>query len=687
MRRSVKMGCKIKEAKQANESFLNRYEKGVDNFFNQVGDKINHADPLNMLTTTSVQKEFSHVIREYQVALKEIYDDAGEVHKYLKEDLTDIESQSLVRALNGDMDPIELDTHIKPLYERLRAKIDSNAQDLINAAALQEESKIDNYLKRYYEKHLEEKGALSKIFHSKEFMKRKDLTHDERIALGMVEDASIVVSKTLSEQRTQLLKASVLKSIADKFAKEEPLEGYTIVSDETNGGGIYKYGALAGKYIPTEILNDLQHAELAKENLGIIEKFWFPFIDHVKVNVTVKNPVTHLYNIGSNVMLSFLNGDFKALGETMALKVKDPKAFKELVKKANKYGLDSSLKDFEDMTSYIEEGKGNIALSLLQNLYMTQNSKVGKSIRKLYDWEDKIFKLAGFKRLIEEGLSEKEAFIKASEVYVDYSTPLPAFVRTMDKSGLFPFIHYVYKSTPATMKVIAKHPIRYMLLQTALIGTGASAWLSNNDDDYKPEWAKDQLNLFGAKEWVNLNDSWYLNLGRMLPAMKFGGLDFSLDTGFGFVGGVVNIAQGKTPLGYNIAGVYDPDHIKVSKKLLTMAENYLPPVTFGRYGQRVSKKALGIEQKNYYNEDMGYDELILRATGVRRFNEKKEVEKKLKKAKREKNYKDKQQPLDKTTHENEYNKIARRLKQAGNSIGADLSAKEEFKLPKFDLEI
>jgi hypothetical protein len=235
------------------------------------------------------------------------------------------------------------------------------------------------------------------------------------------------------------------------------------------------------------------------------------------------------------------------------MKVKQPNKFKKLIDKANKYGLNSSLKDFESIDVHLtNKSKVNVGLSIMKNLYLAQGSKAGDKIRKLYDWEDKIFKVAGFKRLLDEGVAESEAFSKASEVYVDYATPLPDFVRTIDKSGLFPFMHYVYKATPATLKVIAKNPIKYALFQTVLLGTGASSWLDNGSEDEdlkKPKWAKNQANLFGVKEWVGFGNGWYLNLGRMIPAMKFGGLDFSLDTGFGFVGGIVNIANGKTPLG------------------------------------------------------------------------------------------------------------------------------------------
>lgn len=663
------MRCRTKEVSK-------KLDSNVDAIFSKMGDKLNEFDKYNVLTTTKIQKDFAKTIQEYQIALGDIYESAGDIQKHLADELLPNESESLVRALNGDMNPLKLDKQLKPLYEKMRVKIDANADELVSLGAMKSKSKIKDYLKRYYEKYQEEKGFLGKIYFNEKFKKRKNLTHDERVALGMIEDASIVIPKTLADQRTQILKANVLKTVADRFGKDEEFENSVKISNETNGG-IYKYGALANKYVPKEIANSLNSSQLAKETLGIMEKYWFPVIDHIKVNVTVKNPVTHLYNIGSNVMLAGLNGDLTALGKVMYMKVKQPNKFKKLVTQANKFGLNSSLKDFEDIDVHItDKSKVNVGLSILKNLYLAKDSKAGDKIRTLYDWEDKIFKLSAFKRLLDEGMEQSEAFRKASEVYVDYATPLPDFVRTIDKSGLFPFMHYVYKATPATMKVIAKNPIKYTLLQTALLGLGASSWLddgSETEDLMKPQWAKNQANLFGAKEWVGFGDGWYMNLGRMIPAMKFGAMDFSMDTGFGFVGGFVNMANGKTPLGYNISGQYDEGYIKAGKKLLTMAENYLPPLTFGRYGQRFSKKLMGIEQKNYYKEDMSYAELGGRALGIRKFNEKKELESKKRKAKNLKRYKDKNKKSDKTKNQKEYNETLKKIKKSAKDGGFDLS--------------
>ena len=206
--------------------------------------------------------------------------------------------------------------------------------------------------------------------------------------------------------------------------------------------------------------------------MGILEQNFYPIIDHIKVNMTVKNPVTHLYNVGSNTMLVGLHGHTIALGETLLLRATDKAAFDALVKDANKYGLNSNLMDIEVRDSIKEPTKNPIA-ALWHEIYMSQGSKVGDKVREIYEWEDKIFKLAAFKEKTEAYTKkygeeptpkEKRAMMdEANAEYIDYSTPMPPIFRALDKSGLMPFFHYQLKAAPMVVKAAAKHPLRERL--------------------------------------------------------------------------------------------------------------------------------------------------------------------------------------------------------------------------------
>jgi len=625
---------------------------------------------------TTLQKDVSEIVNSYRNVKANIYESAGDIKEYLGT-LSKEDSQSLVRALNGDIEATELKGNLVDLYGRFREVIDTKADELVKLGVLDEKNKIEHYLKRYYTQYVEEGHSGSSIAYSK-LKKRKDLSLEERIALGMLEDADFVIPQTIAEQNVLIEKAKTLKTLADKFGLDEEKEGYVKISDESVGGGVKKWGALAGKYVPLEVKKELDHARFVADQNNILETGLYPIIDHLKVNLTVKNPVTHVYNIASNVLLAGLNGDLMAVGKVLHMRAKAPNEFKKLLKQANKHGLNSYLDDFETAHIALEaDGKVNPVASIWKNLYMTQDSKLGKNVRKLYDWEDKLFKLSAFKKYLDEGVPEKDAFKQATDVYVDYSTPLPAAVRVLDKSGLMPFLHYQYKSTPAVAKVMAKNPLRTALMATGAATLGITSFQNDEEELLTPDWADDKFNLFGVAEWVRLGNGYYLNAGRMIPATKF---EFELG---GIVKGAMDIINGKTPLGYNIGSKYDTELEKYGKRALVMAENYLPSLTLGRYMQRgvhIGLADAGIVEgkKNYYGEDMTFTELGSRAMGVRKFNEAKEAQSKLKAAKNKKKHQTKK-GTDKKKTEEEYNKTAQRVNKAATKAGVVLpKGKDDF---------
>ncbi|MDD2784773.1 MAG: hypothetical protein PHO52_11175, partial [Sulfuricurvum sp.] len=252
----------IKDSEQPDKKTYTSTKNILEKMIDTIGEKIeNGADMLPdgirpWLHPTKAQKLFA----EYQSAMREesarIWEQAREIKDYLeKNTVSENSSRDLVRALGGDMDPSKLSEELQPLYAQMRKVIDANAQALIDAGALDEKHSINDYLKRYYEKHEKELGFFKKSLSMGKKFARKDLTHDERLALGMIEDASLVIPNTLAEQRIQLMQARVLKQIAEDFALDEPHEGYARISDESvsHNGSVKKYGALAGKYVPMEL--------------------------------------------------------------------------------------------------------------------------------------------------------------------------------------------------------------------------------------------------------------------------------------------------------------------------------------------------------------------------------------------------------------------------------------------------
>lgn len=676
-RKSFKKDVMDKWAEYANKTykFADTLSKIADKKLQQI-PFLNELEFFNVDETKQMMSEIQNKFYKMQA---DINADANRLREGLnaRKYMTPESRANLGRALDGSLKREDLREELQPIYDKMREYINNNANRLVEKGLLKEENKIDDYIKRVYDNRQAEKQRAKNYF--TRLVARRKLSYEERVARNQIEDVAFIYPLTISEQKRQLAKGEFFESLANVFGKDEPFENAVRIENVDVGGGIKKYGALSGKWVNKEVKNMLDDMNIFKETqTGLMQMLhlYMEAIKHIKINVTVKNPVTHLYNVGSNMVMAYLNGDLTSLAKVLSMRISDPQGFKNLVERANQYGLnsfvDSLEKDMGDFNPKEELSLHNIGLKILKNIYGTKDSVTGDSLRKIYDWEDKIFKLANFKKNLDLGINEKEAFKEANEVYINYNSPIPNTWAYADRLGFAPFLNFTYKTIPSTFKVITKSPInlaKYIALHFILFELGASQF--GDDDSWGlPKWAGDKINFFMAKEWVKLGESsWYINVGRALPGMKLGFWNFGSDVWnipAGFIGSFINIANGKTPLGYNIGSKYDDALDSLAKRAENFAENFAPPFSpIGRYGQRTLATLMGKPMKNYYDQPMGVPEIMLRAIGIRNFNPGKEVVTKAKNANNKLNYvlKDPEsKDKDKQKAWKEYNEVMDELK-------------------------
>ena len=672
--------CPLKEIQERSSKLLDRWALKVDDVFDKASLGLDKAAKWTdenipfageLLNIREHGKEIDDLLGEYHRTTAAIYTQAGQFKEYLGK-LSLENRKAMFKALDGEMNPEKLPEYVRPLYEKVRKTIDDGAQALVDAGALESKNVIKDYVKHYYKKHMDEakeNSRIAKALRQSKFFARKQMSWEQKQLREIEDDAALAVTNTILEQKKQLLKAQTLKLFADKFAKDVPSEGadglkWTRISDESAGGGIKKYGALAGKYVPEDVAKALAEAEMLGREMAKFNNMYFKLIDHVKVNVTVKNPFTHLYNFGSNIALAFLHGDFNEAIKTTAAWMRGDKQFKKWENLANSLGLDSHLNDLEGLVKPLQsESKGNILTKALKEVYMAEGSWSGEKARYLYSMEDKVFKIARFKKNLEIIAKDKgfdvndfskfssdelkAAMKDAQYSYVDYSTHFNGTLKMLDKTGVQPFLHYAVKSTPMVVKAALKRPDRFLMMQAVLAYGGGSAWLGTDnerDNLAKPEWAESGVlpNLVGIKSWMRVgNTNWYFNSGRLVPGFRFDGFD-KLEFNGGFVGGAINIASGKSTLGYKIESDDDPNTVKMTKRLLELTKSYFPPLSpLGRYGQQLGAQAVAditgadIAPKDYNKDELGFGGIMARGAGVRRFNKEKEYGKELKKARKE----------------------------------------------------
>lgn len=556
------------------------------------------------------------------------------------------ERVALFRMLDGQEVEPNLAEKLRPTYQKLRDKIDERAEQLISLGMLKGENAKENYIKYSYSQYYDKKdGSFGGFGIGKLRGRDENLSYEDRVKLGLIEDAAIAVTQTLNSQNSQIQKAILFKSLADEYALDQPKDGYVKVSDESVGGGVKKYGALAGKYVPSAVYDDLQNAGLVSSIFDVIRPYT-NVIDHIKVNLTVKNPATHGYNVLSNSVLAFLHGDLGANLKLMKLLATNKKEFDELLAKAEAMGLDTASDDIEMRNLLMANDEvakeaiktknplGYYIGKAWQNIYLTKNSATGKVARSAYAWEDKWFKLARFKKNLDMGMSDEAAFSDANSAYVDYSSHFNPALKVLDKTGVLPFFHFAVKSSIVVTKAAIKNPAKFAMLQAALIGTGASSlpyWFDSEqkdaDNSRLPDWASSNYlpNLFGVKNQVQIGESGlYFNAARAMAGFRLSSID-DITGGGGLIGGLLDILRGRDSWGNDMVGKHDPAIKQLTARLDAFSKQFLPSITLGRYGRQGLAIATGNNPKNAYDEPMGLGELAGRFMGLRMINEKKEL--------------------------------------------------------------
>lgn len=614
-----------------------------------------------IFTLSQLGYRIDEVMQEYYRSLQDGMVRARRIRESLQT-YSENELIELTRALDGDLPHEELKKINPSLYDDykiLRKAIDDNAKLMVDNGLLQPEAVKEHYVTRMYEQHMQELKEAQQFFHTRKH-KRKNLSEEERIALNQIKNASYVVPITLYKQRQQIALGSLLKSLADNFGIDEYKEGYVKIDNIDVGGGLKRFGALSGKFVPKELRDSLMDLRALRDinDLGAIAmQNIVGLVDHIKVNVTVKNPSTHLMNILSNVNLAYLNGDLSNVVSVINMALTDRKRFESLVDEAISMGLKTHLDEINPMYDALkgfrlEEENAtanfkNIMRTIFGNFYMSERSATGRFVRDAYAWEDAIFKVGSYYGNLKKGMSKFDAFKEANYIYVDYASPMPNSLKLLDKIGITPFLHYIYKSTPATIYTITKSPanmFRFILLGATLKALGWSAFGDiggvlfgdgTEDDFTKPHWASTNGNLFLAKTWARIgNTDYHLNVDRFLPGGKFnlsGLIDGRQSVGFGFWGALYNIANRKTPLGYSYTKKDDEGFAVYKKMLQQVAETYMPSMSpFGRYAIRLVEVLNG-EKKNYYDEVMEVPEYLERIIGIRKFNMVKEANSRLNK--------------------------------------------------------
>lgn len=661
--------------------FGEKYAKGVEKLGEKTGDAIKRAAVWS-LTKIGISDAAAKAFVRSGAAVKLVdhlnynlntfknrvelnaADNAKKLANFSKDEI-----KGIYEYLHGWKQLGELAQHTRAAANSLKNIIARNAEELVNLGALRAEDKMEDYVKHYFAEHADkQKSAIARAFNKlaqDRHFARKDLSKEELEGLGLLQDEFAIIN-TIKEQFIQIEKAKRLKELAENFTSQKEVAGWVKFGVNKKGEpNTAVWGALAGRYMPSDMAVALNDINAASKEIGFLEEFLPAIVSHIKVNMTAKNPATHVYNFAANYALSAIKGDFVAINKMLAMFAGDNKQYKAWQRLAQDYGLSVNM----DM---IDEGarklKGELAMfkkvpswvkTPLKNLYLAEGTMLGRAIRAGYNFEDAVFKLAHFKKIMDKAgfdISKiddpayrksfegklSSAMKKANYEYVDYATSWNKFAKNIDKYGVYPFLQYAWKSTPMMIQTAFKNPVKFLIAMGAIGYFNGLTWQNRDEkNSILPEWAQNGYvtNLFGADSWVRIgNSQYFFNLGRLVPAIRANELS-GLKEG-GFYKTLFYLLNGKTSLGYEYVGKDDPWHDRFWDFLNEFAKSFMPPATFGRYGKNtlellansiadtlnMSKGARFSVIKDSAGNDLDFHLVLLSALGVRELPIKKSLQ-------------------------------------------------------------
>lgn len=311
------------------------------------------------------------------------------------------------------------------------------------------------------------------------FMKRKDIPHEVRLAMGQFKTASYPAAKGISQLAKDVTVAEHLKRVADNpaWVKNEAFEDFVKMADSEN------LGPLKGKWVQPAIAADINTMRAIPTEW---DKFTQKMLSWWKAGKTLPpfSIATSVANVMTNVAMQELSGGpalveqisfFGKYAKSLAAKktvLRDGKkqivsafedtdfgrAAKEL-KKAGIINNDFTEIEIQGILDSIPSDTGfeNAGHKLFTKFFGAMG-KVVEAGGKAYQGQDTYFKIQRYIHDQARGLSKEQAMKNAVDNFFDYSK-VANWVKTL-RRGPVPFITYTTKAVPAVVNAIYKDPLK-----------------------------------------------------------------------------------------------------------------------------------------------------------------------------------------------------------------------------------
>ncbi len=371
----------------------------------------------------------------------------------------------------------------------------------------------------------------------------RDYTREERDQMNEERDAGLRFATGYVKTQADIAKGMLFKRVASdsELASNTKLaDNWVHVPEEAiaGTGGVKKYGALAGMYVHPEVFADLQRS-FFMDNAAV--KVWLKALGWWKMTKTVYNPVAHVNNVISNmVMYGMAGGKFTDMIPAVRSLIKKDATYREALEQGlvGEYvdvaGIKEMFVGLNGMNDEsIMDGIVMRTMKKADKLTLSFTSKTAKAAQDAYQAEDVVFKLGLYKLARDRGLEPRDAADYALTFMFDY-TELPKSVRALRDTGILPFVSYTYKAIPAVARLALTRPHRVAAVSAAMYAFNAISYmllgLNGDDEDeerkYMPEYQKGR-SVFLMPKLLRLpfndanGDPLFIDVYRWLPLGDF----------------------------------------------------------------------------------------------------------------------------------------------------------------------
>ena len=399
---------------------------------------------------------------------------------------------------------------------------------------------------------------------------RWEYSKPERKFLGEVENAAISMEYTGLVMSRTIAKYQYFADIANKFSVDPrgrtkaqmadlPGRFLRVPDAKIEGTETFKYGKLAGKFVPESIYKDVvgmkkyteQTSNILWEGYKNLNRLW-------KVSKTAWNPTVHVNNVFGNIILSDL-ADVPLTGLPAAWKAIRANANgvgenSDIVELAKLHGvldadfLRQEIKNFKiEKLAGIYSSKGeqtewSTAVGFAKNIFQkVRNNDITDTLERWYKVEDHVFRLNAFMHRIKMGDSYEDAAMFARKQFIDYDIQAPAINAL--RNSMTPFISFTYRMIPILVETAVLRPTKYV--KYAVLGAG----LTQLEGMYGGEEAKKERALLPDYEAGNILDLPFMPKKTIrIPMKDQNGRPKFVNISRLFPGGDVLSMDGKNPV-------------------------------------------------------------------------------------------------------------------------------------------